>query len=154
VQIDDGQIVVGIGPRGGHEGLPAVGLVELCVRVEPAQQALHALADEFMVVGHKKLHGVSACRLCRLIAALPVRCARCAASFASRLSIALDIRSPHPLHSSRLAAGPSSAGRRAAPRAAASAGSPSMAAANVAANAAMSCRALPASSRACLSRDA
>jgi hypothetical protein len=39
----------------------------LRIRVESAEQSLDALADQFMVVGHKKLHDVSACRPCALV---------------------------------------------------------------------------------------
>src|ERR1700761_9516096 len=67
MQIDNRQIVIGVGPRGGGEGVPGVGLVELGIRVESAQHSFDALADQFMVIGHKKLHDVSACRHCALV---------------------------------------------------------------------------------------
>src|ERR1700761_9419081 len=66
MQIDDRQIVVGIRSCGGGKCFPAIGFVELRVGIETAQQTLDALPDQFMVVGHKKLHDVSASRACPL----------------------------------------------------------------------------------------
>jgi hypothetical protein len=64
MQIDDRKIVIGVGPRSGGEAFPTIGFVELRVGIETAQHTLDALPDQFMVVGHKKLHDVSASRAC------------------------------------------------------------------------------------------
>src|SRR6516225_5509608 len=60
MEIDDGEVVVRIGPCGSGQRFPRVGFIEYGVGIESAQQTLDALADQFMIVGYKKLHDVSA----------------------------------------------------------------------------------------------
>jgi hypothetical protein len=64
VQIDNGKIVIGVGTGEQGKRLPVVGFVELGFGIEAAQHAFNALTDQFMVVGYKKLHDVSASRAC------------------------------------------------------------------------------------------
>ncbi|SIT35520.1 hypothetical protein BN2476_40049 [Paraburkholderia piptadeniae] len=72
MQIDDREIVVGVGLGDGGQRFPRVGFVENGVGIESAQQPFDTLADQFMIVGYEKLHHVSAFGPADVVPALSV----------------------------------------------------------------------------------